>query len=173
MEKLIITPKTKIYDLLSSYPELEDVLIDAAPQFRKLKNPVLRNTITRITNLGQAASVGRLKTEDLVNRLRKAAGQDTIESFDETKSKYTTIRPGWFSEDAVKDALDIRQMLDAGEQPVHEVLARLRQVNKNEILEIIAPFIPAPLIDKTISLGYQHWLQKISDAEFHVYFRQG
>jgi hypothetical protein len=27
MEKLIITPKTKIYDLLESYPELEDVLL--------------------------------------------------------------------------------------------------------------------------------------------------
>lgn len=42
MEKLIITPKTKIYDLLESYPHLEAVLIATAPQFKKLKNPVLR-----------------------------------------------------------------------------------------------------------------------------------
>ena len=32
MEKLIITPKTKIYDLLEAYPELEDLLISMAPR---------------------------------------------------------------------------------------------------------------------------------------------
>ncbi len=58
MEKLIITPKTKIYDLLESYPELEDVLLSSAPEFKKLKNPVLRKTIARITNIGQAATIG-------------------------------------------------------------------------------------------------------------------
>jgi len=35
MEKLIITPKTKIYDLLEAYPELEDTLISSAPEFKK------------------------------------------------------------------------------------------------------------------------------------------
>ncbi|WP_297095775.1 DUF1858 domain-containing protein [uncultured Draconibacterium sp.] len=58
MEKLIITPKTKIFDLLEAYPQLEDVLIRAAPPFKKLRNPVLRKTITKITTLSQAATIG-------------------------------------------------------------------------------------------------------------------
>ena len=58
MEKLIITPKTKIYDLFEGYPQLEDILIGSAPEFKKLKNPVLRKTITSITNIGQAAIIG-------------------------------------------------------------------------------------------------------------------
>ena len=35
MEKkdLIITPKTKVYDLLEAYPDLEDVLIGYVPAF--------------------------------------------------------------------------------------------------------------------------------------------
>jgi len=170
MDKLIITPKTKIYDLLEAYPQLEDTLIASAPEFRKLKNPILRKTITRITNIGQAATIGGLHVEELVNRLRGEVGQGHIEQLASTGIKYTTIRPGWFKKEAVITTLDIREMLNRDEQPVHEVLAAIKKLGANEILEIIAPFIPAPLLDKTISLGYKHWLDRRSEEEFRVYF---
>ncbi len=170
MEKLIITPKTKIYDLLEAFPELEDTLIDSAPEFKKLKNPVLRKTITRITNIGQAATIGGLNVEELVNRLREKVGQNTLEKLDDSGTKYVTECPGWFRKEAVSQTIDIREMLNKGEQPVHEVLAAIRKLNENEILEIIAPFIPAPLLDKTLSLEYKHWLDKKSNSEYLVYF---
>ncbi len=169
MEKLIITPKTKIYDLLESYPELEEVLIDAAPEFKKLRNPVLRKTITRITNISQAATISGLKVEDLVNRLRMRVGQGNIEQMDEGGTKYTTVRPGWFASEMIVKSIDIREMLNRDEQPVHEVLASVKKLGGNEILEVIAPFIPAPLIDKTLSLGCRHWLDKKSEGEYRVY----
>jgi hypothetical protein len=50
MENLIISPKTKIYELLEAYPQLEETLIALAPPFKKLKNPVLRKTIAKITH---------------------------------------------------------------------------------------------------------------------------
>ena len=61
-------------------------------------------------------------------------------------------------------------MLNRDEQPVHEVLAAIKRLKENEILEIIAPFIPAPLLDKTLSLNYKHWLDKKGEGEFRVYF---
>jgi hypothetical protein len=170
MEKLVITPKTKIYDLLESYPELEDILIDSAPEFKKLKNPLLRKTITRITNISQAAIIGNLNVEELVNRLREKVGQNTLEQLDDSGTKYVTTCPGWFRKEAVAQTIDIREMLNRGEQPVHEVLAAIKKLNENDILEIIAPFIPAPLLDKTLSLEYKHWLDKKSDSEYMVYF---
>ena len=170
MEKLIITPKTKIYDLLESYPELEEVLIGSAPEFKKLKNPILRRTIARITNISQAATIGGISVEELVNRLREKVGQGTLEQLDESGTKYVTTLPGWFRKEAVSQTIDIREMLNKGEQPVHEVLATIKKLNENEILEIIAPFIPAPLIDKTLSLNYKHWLDKKAEGEYRVYF---
>ena len=155
MEKLIITPKTKIYDLLESYPELEDILISSAPEFKKLKNPILRKTIARITNISQAATIGGLNVEELVNRLREKAGQGNIEQLDDTGMKYLTICPDWFKKEAVVSTIDIREMLNRDEQPVHEVLSAIKRLKENEILEIIAPFIPAPLLDKTLSLELQ------------------
>jgi uncharacterized protein (DUF2249 family) len=170
MEKLIITPKTRIYDLLEAYPQLEETLISAAPEFKKLKNPVLRKTITRITNLSQAATIGGLNVEDLVNRLREQIGQNNIEHLEDTGIKYNTESPDWFHEYKVITSIDIREMLNRGEQPVHEVLSAIKKLNEGEILEIIAPFIPAPLIDKSMSLNYKHWLNNKNAGEFKIYF---
>ena len=172
MEKLIITPKTKIYDLLEAYPQLEEILISSAPEFKKLQNPILRKTITRITNISQAAVIGNLNVEELVNRLRDKVGQSSIGQLDDSGQKYVTRCPEWFQKDAVINSIDIREMLNRGEQPVHEVLAAGKKLKDNEILEIIAPFIPAPLLDKTISLEYRHWLDRRSDTEYRVYFRK-
>ena len=170
MASLIITPKTKIYDLLEAYPELEDILISSAPEFKKLKNPILRKTITRITNIGQAATVGGLDVQDLVNSLREKVGQGNIDQLDDTGIKYVTASPAWFKEESVVNTIDINEMLNKGEQPVHEVLAAIKELGENKILEIIASFIPAPLLDKTLSLEYKHWLKKISEREFRIYF---
>ncbi len=172
IDKLIITPKTKIYDLLEAYPQLEEVLISSAPEFKKLQNPVLRKTIARITNISQAAVIGNLNVEELVNRLREKVGQGTLEQLDDTGHKYTTTCPLWYNKDAVVNSIDIREMLNKGEQPVHEVLAAAKKLKGDEILEIIAPFIPAPLLDKSIGLQYKHWLDKSSAPEFRVYFRK-
>jgi hypothetical protein len=172
MERLIITPKTKIYDLLEAYPQLEETLISSAPEFKKLQNPILRKTITRITNISQAAVIGNLNVEELVNRLREKVGQSSIDQLDDSGHKYITECPDWFQKDAVVKSIDIREMLNIGEQPVHEVLAAAKRLKDNEILEIIAPFIPAPLLDKTIGLEYKHWLDKRSANEYRVFFRK-
>lgn len=170
MEKLIITPKTKIFDLLEAYPQLEDVLISAAPPFKKLKNPVLRKTITKITNLSQAATIGGLKVEELVNRLRSEIGQTATETMEVEGGNYTTEKPAWFDKNKVVETIDIRDMLNAGEQPVHEVLSAIKRLKNKEILKVIAPFIPAPLIDKSLSMNYRHWLNKQAGEEYWVFF---
>jgi hypothetical protein len=169
MDKLIITPKTKIWDLLEAYPELEEMLTGMAPQFRKLTNPLLRKTITRITSLSQAAAIGSLNVEDMVNRLRKEVGQDEVAGLGE-QSNISLDRPEWYTDKAVVNEIDVRDMLHRGEHPVHEVLSATKKLNEGEVLKMIAPFIPVPLIDKSLSLGHRHWVKKISEEEFFVYF---
>jgi hypothetical protein len=76
--KIIISPKTKVGDLLEAYPELESVLMSMSPAFEKLKNPVLRKTVARVATLQQVSVVGRVNIEEMIRRLRKEAGQDFI-----------------------------------------------------------------------------------------------
>lgn len=170
MDKLIITPKTRIYELLEAYPQLEDTLIQSAPQFKKLTNPVLRRTITKITNLGQASTIAGINVEELVNKLRKEAGQVETASFENEETNYVTLQPDWFNSMAIEKTIDIRDMLHQGEQPVHEVLSSIKKLGESKILEIIAPFLPAPLIDKSLSLGYQHWVNELGPEEIRIYF---
>lgn len=167
--KLIITPRTKIYELLEAYPQLEEVLISASPQFKKLTNPLLRKTITRITSLSQAATIGNLNVEDLINTLRREIGQENISTTAE-KDNINFEHPGWFADEKVKAEIDVRDMLHRGEHPVHEVLAAIKKLNEDEILRMISPFNPVPLIEKSLSLGHQHWVKKISEEEYHIFF---
>lgn len=168
--KLIITPKTKVLQLIETYPQLEDVLINYVPAFKNLKNPILKKTIAKIATLQQAAAVGNVKVEDLINILRKKVGQDTVEVSNE--NSHNTKQPEWFDLSKVKPELDVREMLNRGEQPVNRVIAELNQLNTDEIYKIIAPFVPAPLIDKALSIGVEHWIKKEAEDLFIVYFKK-
>lgn len=168
--KLIISPKTKVLQLLEAYPALEDVLIAYVPAFKKLKNPVLRNTVAKIATLQQAAAIGQVKVEELINLFRKEVGQDAIAVTDEVKLNST--KPDWYNEQRIVHSLDIRAMLNAGEHPVNQVIADLNKLKTDDIYELIAPFIPAPLIDKATSLNIAHWVDKKDEELYHVYFRR-
>ncbi|MFO7617152.1 MAG: DUF1858 domain-containing protein [Bacteroidales bacterium] len=178
----MITPKTKILDLLTEYPALEEVLFEISPAFKQLKNPVLRRTVARVTTLQQAAIVGGIRVEDLVNRLRKAAGLEEpgAQGHEGTGAQghqgtgaqghQGTGAPEWFDANRVTKKLDAREMLNRGEHPVAQVLADLHTLPRGEIYELTAPFNPAPLIDKATGLGYRHWINQVADEEFRVYF---
>jgi hypothetical protein len=170
-EQLIITPKTKVLELIEAYPHLEDILIKYVPAFSKLKNPLLRRTVAKIATLQQAASIGNVKTGDLINLLRKEVGQELINTGEETA--YNTKKPSWFEETLIEKEFDIREMLAAGEQPVNQVISDLTHLNKGKIYKLTSPFLPAPLIDKAISLKIEHWVLKGAENIVFVYFYKG
>ena len=89
-EELIITPKTKVLDIIEAYPVLEDVLISYVPAFEKLKNPLLRRTVGKVATLQQAALIGNVSVGDLVNYLREKIGQNEVEiHFEEHQTNYS------------------------------------------------------------------------------------
>jgi hypothetical protein len=98
--KLIISPQTRVGELLDNYPELEQVLFELSPAFAKLRNPILRKTIARVATLQQAAMVGKLKVDDLVNRLRKEVGQELFTGSAE-QGNVSTSPPAWFDESKI------------------------------------------------------------------------
>ena len=165
---LIITPKTKVLELIETYPQLEDILVQYAPAFKKLKNPVLRKTVAKVATLQQAASIGDVSVEDLINRLRAEVGQDLFAGGSTTE--YNTQKPDWFSEALIEQAFDAAEMLAAGEQPINQVIADLNTISSNKIYKLIAPFLPAPVIDKASSLNIKHWVEKVDDETFNIYF---
>lgn len=168
--KIIITPKTKVFDLLEAYPQFEGTLSKLVPALDKLKNPLLRNTVGKVSTLQQIATMAGKPVDELINMLRKEVGQ---EAFIEKNLQGATVSssiPEWFSKEKISVSLDVRPMLEAGEHPVHQVMSDLNQIPTGKIYKMTASFMPVPLIDKASSLGFINWVEKISYKEFNIYF---
>lgn len=154
-EKLIISPKTKVGELLDAFPHLENVLLELSPSFAKLKNPILRKTVARVASLQQAAIVGGLKVDELVNRLRKEAGQEEMHGDVEGGSYISTEKPTWFNESKIKQRFDASPVINSGGSPMSQILNMVQSLNSGEIMELKTPFVPAPVIDLLKGKGYQ------------------
>ena len=131
---------------------------------------MLRKTVAKVATLQQAAAIGKVKVEDLINRLRKEVGQELLS--ESTYSGYNTKKPDWYSPKQVSREFDVREMLEAGEHPINQVVSDLKNLESGMIYKIIAAFLPAPLIDKASSLGFDHWIVEEKDNLFHIFFSE-
>ena len=171
--KTQITPETKLSALLDEFPELQTELENLVPEFKKLRNPILRKTIARVTTLSQAATIGKVPLAELINTLRRASGADAHFG-DETGgcASETNVKavPEWFKPEAVVKTLDARPLLEKGEHPVQTVLQECRSLKARKIFELITPFIPAPLLDKARDQGYRTWSLEMDNGAVHTFF---
>jgi hypothetical protein len=152
---LIISPKTKVGELLDAYPQLEGILIDLSPAFAKLKNPILRKTVARIATLQQAAAVGGLKTDELVNRLRREAGQNELTGAADGDLYLLTAAPGWFDTSKITQHFDATPVINSGASPLQEIMSKANNLQPGEFLEVTTPFVPAPVIDMLRDKGFR------------------
>jgi hypothetical protein len=161
--KPIISPKTKFGELLDAFPHLEKILLELSPAFAKLKNPVLRKTVARVASLQQAAVVGGLKVDELVNRLRREVGQDEFSGSGEEGNYLVTSPPDWFDADRVTQYFDAIPILNSGGSPMAVVISIARSLSYGEILELKTPFVPAPIIDMLITLEFRSFSMRMDE----------
>jgi uncharacterized protein (DUF2249 family) len=169
MSKPLITPQTRVGEFLEHYPELGDLLISLSPAFQKLKNPVLRRTIGRVATFQQIAVVGNIPLETIINTLRSALGQHQTNEIMENNT-LSEEKPSWFETSKVTETLDAREMLQAGQHPLAEVIRRTSELQPGNIFELVTPFMPMPLIEKVKANGLSAYTVTVSDTEIHTYF---
>ncbi len=73
-----ITRDTKVHDLIETYPFLLDHLASLRPEFAKLSNPVLRNTVARVASLTAVAEMGDMDVDELIDSINKEVALRTI-----------------------------------------------------------------------------------------------
>jgi hypothetical protein len=164
-DKLPILPKTRVGELLEAYPQLEEVLFSLSPAFSSLKNPILRRTVGRVATLTQAAAVGGLKVDELVNRLRSEVGQAGISGSEEEDDGYIVSEsPDWFSSNRIADRFDATPVINDGGSPMAEILQRAGKLENDQILEVRSPFVPAPVLDMLRKKGYKLFALKTDNG---------
>ena len=168
-EALLITPKTRVGELLDTYPELEALLMDLAPVFKKLQNPVLRRTVGKVATLQQAATIGNVPISVIINTLRSQVGQAL---FDESgiPAEINEKEPGWFDRKKIKVQFDATPVINSGQNPMQEIIQNLEKTGQEEIFLLITPFIPAPIIELISKKGYVHYCTKKDEEIIHTFF---
>ncbi len=149
---LAINPTTRVGELLDAYPELEATLLELSPRYQALRNPLLRRTVARVATLEQAARVGGVPVPELVHALRRAAGLEGEEVAGASLADEPA--PEWAGSASPAARLDAETELAAGRTPIAEAAARLLEMAPGEVLEVTAPFEPAPLIDALRAKGH-------------------
>ena len=166
-----ITSSTKIADLLADYPELEDVLIEMAPPFKKLKNPILRRSVAKVASLRQAAAVARLPVDEVVNKLRAAVGQEAMSVEEvEPDTSYFTSQPEWIVSGTVVASIDERTNPNADEMPLKLVIQKATSLDAGQLLELVTTFLPAPGIDIMKTKGFRVWSMEEESGLIRTYF---
>jgi DUF438 domain-containing protein len=72
-----LSASTKINDLLSTHPFLEDFLVGYNPHFKLLKNKLTRATVGRLATLGAAARIAAVDLDGLLRDLAAAIEKET------------------------------------------------------------------------------------------------
>ena len=170
MDKIPITPEIKLSELLDNYPELEERLIEIAPPFEKLRNPVLRKTLAKVTTLRQVSTVSGITLAELINNLRTAAGQNEIVV--EESQAQTSDKPDWVIDENIKITYDARIDLENGNHPVGKVTKEMLTLEGKELYLLVTPFFPGPLIDIVKEKGLEIYSTTISVSEVHTYIKK-
>ena len=170
---MIISPDTKVGDLLEAIPEAEEALIEIAPKFKALKNPVLRRTVARVATLEQAARVADLPVNELVRALREALGQATGHAeLAPSDAVGEATAPDWIASGAVHE-LDADALLAAGAVPIGKVSEVLSAMQSGEVLVIRSSFQVAPLLDAMRDKGHDVFSRRVGADAWEAWLRKG
>jgi DUF438 domain-containing protein len=75
---MTVDSNTKVHELCDAYPYMRDWLAQYRPEFKKLQNPVLYNTIARVTSLETAAAMAEVTVEKFVDDVKRAIAEHEI-----------------------------------------------------------------------------------------------
>jgi hypothetical protein len=145
-----ITSHSKLFDVLEAYPELEAQIINIAPPFKNLKNPVLRRTVGKMATLDKVAQIGGMDVTRLVNTLRKAAGQPELTN--QPAAALVVAAPmssealAWITGEPAA-IINGTEMLARGEVPLGKVNETLERLSPGQYLLLVTNFEPVPIID--------------------------
>ncbi len=155
---------TKLFDILEEYPDLESQIINIAPPFKNLKNPVLRRTVGKLATLERVAQIGGLNTDDFVNTLRQRVGLPPLEEATKTKISFHTDEPDWIKKNPEVE-IDGSEMLDRGEHPVGLINKLMKDFKNGQVILLTTNFEPLPLIDAMEKQNYKVHIKKADDSD--------
>jgi Domain of unknown function (DUF1858)/Uncharacterized conserved protein (DUF2249) len=179
----IINENDTIYDIVNRYPGMKEKLGELSPAFNKLNNPVLFNTVAKVTTIKKAAGIGKVYLREMLYQLNDFIGRGS-EYLALAKKEILNVQndflqkkfaanqnevkePDWLGEAEKFENMDVRGML---EDPFTKVIEKAQIIQAGGGFILIQKFEPLPLISYLESLGFDHYTKIASEREFWIYF---
>jgi len=170
-----INKNTRISTLIKENENTIDVIASINKNFKKLKNPILRKVLAPRVTIADAAKVGGVTIEVLLDKLKKI-GFEFEGDLDQVKDQEETHLEKHSKQHISKDDklvyLDVRPTLDSGKDPFDIIMKTVKVLKDDETLKIINTFEPIPLIRKLQAKGYESWTERPDDGTVVTYFKK-
>lgn len=145
-----ITSQSKLLEVLEAYPFLEAQIVNIAPPFQNLKNPILRRTVGKLATLETVAQIGGMDASKLVNTLRRAVGQAELGA-ESTASLVVEIPhspddPEWIAGEP-QFTVNGTDLLQHGEVPLGKVNELLGKLEPGKYILLVTDFEPTPILE--------------------------
>lgn len=165
-----INASTKIAALLKHHPDALEAIVGIAPQFSKLRNPMLRKLLAGRTSIAMASKVGGCKITEFFEQLRPLGFE--VEGLETAEKNVEVPMPGFLRNiemDKIQ-ALDVRPILDADKDPLKQLLELLRNLKEGHVLKVINTFEPSPLIALVEKKGFLSYVKVEEPEAIVTYF---
>ena len=170
-----ISAQTKIAALLKHHPDALEAIVTLSPDFKKLRNPVLRKLMAGRTSIAMASKIGGCVPEDFFRILKPLGFEaDTgAEAFEEAVPPGPRPELPLFLAELKPEnqvILDVREMLAAGTDPLKLIQKKVADLAPGQVLKIVNTFEPTPLIKLLERQGFSALVDRVGKDHVETYF---
>ncbi len=175
----MITKDLKISDLLENFPGSLEVLLGVSPHFNKLQNKYLRKALAGRVTIEQAASIAKVDVEYLLDQLNKNVNgsAEKIGNHENAVPENKGLEESGINNiEKLKSLdgkeiiqLDVRPVIQSGNDPLKDIMRKVKELKDEQVLLIINSFEPIPLYTVLGKKGFEHITVEESGT-FKVYF---
>lgn len=171
---MLINEQTKIAALLKHHPDALETIVKLSPDFKKLRNPLLRKLMAGRTSIAMASKIGGCKTEDFFKALAPLGFEsDNTKVLPEENSVSNKAPKPEYLQHLRPDQLvsfDVRAMLAEGNDPLKQIQQKVKSLQPGQVLVIVNNFEPVPLIKLLERQGFQTYVNLIDADTIETYF---
>lgn len=148
----------RVNDVLARDDALVEVFVRHSAHFDKLRNRAMRRVMGRLVTVEDAARLAVVPVERLLHDLNVALGLSTEEAPADRTAERPQVTPDGLTAqrppDAAEVALDVRDDLHAGREPLARIMAAVSALPEDAVLHLRTIFEPVPLLELLARRGF-------------------
>lgn len=171
--KHLINAHTKISTLLKQHPDALETIVSLSPDFKKLRNPILRRLMAGRTTIAMASKIGGCRPSDFFQALAPLGFEIEDKEIDHLKGnqKLESIMPEFLQNmpPSKVQRFDVRTLLEQGEDPLKAIQQKAKAIAPGQALLLINSFEPVPLIKLLSRQGFQVFVRTVDADTVETY----